>query len=182
MNLPNKLTLMRFAAIPIIIAIMLINVSWFDIVALVLFIAASFTDFADGRIARKHGIVTNFGKLMDPLADKTLIISVLIVLTAQNRISSIAVILIVVRELAVTGLRAVAASSSGESKVIAASIWGKLKTVSQMIAVSFLLIDTRINGLFSFPVTDILVIIMTVLTLVSGIEYFVHYRSCFNDC
>lgn len=182
MNIPNKLTILRFVAIPVIVAVMLIDVEWFDWLALALFALASFTDFVDGRIARKQGIVTNFGKLMDPLADKTMITSILIVLTAQNRVNPIAVIIIVMRELAVTGLRAVAASSQGGGKVIPASIWGKLKTVSQMLTVGLLLIDKRIQSIISFPVTGILVVIMTALTLASGIEYFVQSKECFNDC
>ena len=182
MNVPNKLTLIRFASIPIIIAIMLINVEWFDWLALVIFLLSSFTDFADGRIARKRGIVTNFGKLMDPLADKMMIVSILIVLVSQNRVNPIAVIIIVMRELAVTGLRAIAASSSGGGKVIPASIWGKMKTVSQMLTVALLLIDKRIYSIIDFPIIGILVIIMTALTLISGIEYFVQSKDCFNDC
>lgn len=182
MNIPNKLTLMRLTSIPIIIAVMLINVSWFDWLALAVFVLSCLTDMLDGKIARKQGIVTNFGKLMDPLADKMMIVSILVVLVSQSRVDPIAVIIIVMRELAVTGLRAVAASSAGGGKVIAASIWGKLKTVSQMITVAMLLIDNRINSIISFPITSIFVGIMTVLTLISGIEYFVKARDCFSDC
>ena len=181
-NIPNRLTLLRFASIPIIIAVMLIDVKWFDWLALVIFVMSSFTDMLDGRIARKRGIVTNFGKLMDPLADKIMIVSILIVLVSQNRVNPIAVIIIVMRELAVTGLRAVAASSAGGGRVIAASIWGKLKTVSQMLTVALLLIDSRIYSVISFPIIDILVVIMTALTLVSGAEYFIKAKDCFNDC
>lgn len=181
MNIPNKLTLMRLTSIPIIIAVMLINVSWFDWLALAIFILSCLTDMLDGKIARRQGIVTNFGKLMDPLADKMMIVSILVVLVSQNRVNPIAVIIIVMRELAVTGLRAVAASAQG-GRVIAASIWGKLKTVSQMVTVAMLLIDKRIYGIISFPITDIFVALMTVLTLVSGIEYFVKARDCFSDC
>lgn len=182
MNIPNKLTLMRLTSIPIIIAVMMINISWFDWLALAIFVLSCLTDMLDGKIARKQGIVTNFGKLMDPLADKMMIVSILVVLVSQNRINPIAVIIIVMRELAVTGLRAVAASAQGGGKVIAASIWGKLKTVSQMVTVAMLLIDKRIYGIISFPVTNIFVALMTVLTLISGIEYFVKARDCFSDC
>ncbi len=182
MNIPNQLTLIRFFSIPVTIAVMMINVPWFDWLALGIFIAASITDYFDGKIARKQGIVTNFGKLMDPLADKIMIVSILTVLTSQNRISAIPVIIIVMRELAVTGLRAVAASASNGNKVIPASIWGKSKTVCQMITTGLLLIDKRVYALTEFPIITILVVLMTVLTLASGIEYFVQSKECFSDC
>ena len=180
MNLPNKLTVIRFAAIPVIIALLMIrSVSWLDYVAAFLFVAAAFTDMIDGKLARKHNIVTDFGKLMDPLADKTLVVSVLMVLATQGRVNVIPVIIIIVRELAVTGLRAVAASSPAK-KVIAASIWGKLKTVVQMTTVTMLMLD-GIFSLIPFPIIPIMVVAMTVLTVISGAEYFIQYKDCFKD-
>lgn len=182
MNLPNKLTMIRVLLIPIIVAVMMIDVSWFDLLALILFIIGSVTDFVDGKIARKRNLVTDFGKLMDPLADKMMVISVLMMFVAQNRINAIPVIVIVVRELAVTGLRAVAASSQNGGKVIAASIWGKAKTMSQMITVILLFLNVYITKITSFPITDIGVWIMTILTIISGAEYFIQAKECFKDC
>ena len=176
MNLPNKLTLARAVAVPFFIAAYMLNMYW---VALVLFCAASVTDYFDGRIAREQNLVTNFGKIMDPLADKTLVVSVLMVLASQGRVNVIPVIIIIVRELAVTGLRAVAASSPAK-KVIAASIWGKLKTVVQMATVTMLMLDS-IFGLIPFPIIPIMVVAMTILTVISGAEYFIQYKDCFKD-
>ncbi len=178
MNLPNKLTMVRIILIPIIVAVMMINVSWFDWLALVLFIIGSLTDFVDGKLARKNNLVTNFGKLMDPLADKMMVIAVLMVFVSEHVINAIPVIIIVVREIAVTGLRAVAASSEHGGKVIAASKWGKLKTTSQMITVILLFIG---NYLSIGIVTTIMIWVMTILTIISGVEYFIQAKDCFND-
>ena len=147
MNLPNKLTLCRVIMIPFFVAAMLLSRSeavWEHITndfsyapylilryaALIIFCAASFTDFLDGHIARKRGLVTNFGKFMDPLADKLLVCSALILLTAEGSLSPIVTLIIVAREFIISGFRLVA---SDNGVVIAASKWGKLKTVVQMI-------------------------------------------------
>lgn len=182
MNLPNKLTLMRIAAIPVIIVLMLLEnkVAWFRYVALLMFILASLTDMLDGKIARKNNMVTDFGKLMDPLADKALVVSVLILLVEQGRLSAIPVILIVVREFAVTSLRAIAAASP-DQKVIAASMWGKLKTVTQMITIIMIMLD-NIVALIPLPLIPIMVILTVIMTVVSGAEYFIRYKDFLKDC
>ena len=180
LNLPNKLTIVRFAVIPVIIALLMIKgAEWLDYIAAGLFVIACVTDFLDGKIARKYNIVTDFGKLMDPLADKTLIVSILMVLASQGRVNVIPVIIIIVREFAVTGLRAVVANSA-EKKVIAASFWGKFKTVSQMLAVLLIILDSVV-GLVAFPIIPIMVFVMTALTVASGAEYFVQYKDCLKD-
>ena len=131
MNLPNKLTVLRVVLIPFF----LISVLWFFnghmIVALVFFALASITDFLDGRIARKNNLVTTFGKFLDPLADKLLVMTALITFAFERWIDPIAVVLILSREFMVTGLRLVVAN---EGVVVAAGIWGKLKTAFTMIA------------------------------------------------
>lgn len=182
MNLPNRLTLTRIVAIPVIIVLMLLEdkVPWFRYVATLMFVLASLTDMLDGKIARKNNMVTDFGKLMDPLADKALVVSVLVVLVEQGRLSAVPVILIVVREFAVTSLRAVAAAAQ-EKKVIAASILGKLKTVIQMATIIMLMLD-NIVGLIPIPVLPVMVTAMVVMTVISGAEYFVKYKDFLKDC
>ena len=190
MNLPNKLTIGRMCAIVVIIIISLIKplqeivvfgtVTLDLLLLLIIFALASFTDFLDGSIARKYNLVTNFGKFMDPLADKLLVMSTLIVLLERGKFSAFgvglgfAVIIILAREFAVTGLRTIAADNN---QVIAASKLGKLKTVSQMVMILFMLVDCYPFALIGVYGRDIaalvLISIATILTLVSGIDYFI---------
>lgn len=190
MNLPNKLTIGRMCAIVVIIVISLIkplreivvfgSVTLDLLLLLIIFALASFTDFLDGYIARKQNIVTNFGKFMDPLADKLLVMSTLIVLLERGKFSvfgiglGFAIIIILAREFAVTGLRTIAADNN---QVIAASKLGKAKTVSQMVMIIFLLIDcypfTFIGGNARDITALVLISIATLLTLISGVDYFV---------
>ncbi len=136
MNLPNKLTLIRVLLIPVfIVFVQFVNLPYAKAIALAVFCIASFTDFLDGYIARKNNLVTDFGKFMDPLADKLLTTVALIYMCVDGICSPIALILILAREFAVSGVRMVAASSGGE--VIAANIWGKVKTVLQMVTIIF---------------------------------------------
>lgn len=189
MNLPNKLTIGRMCAIPLVIAISLIsalrNVVIFETVTLqellllIIFALASITDCLDGKIARKYNLVTNFGKFMDPLADKLLVLSTLIALLEMGKFSVFGVSLgfvitiILARELAITSLRTIAADNG---VVIAASKLGKYKTVSQMIMIIFLIIDCypfTFLGVVARDVTALVLIsIATILTIVSGIDYF----------
>ena len=131
MNLPNKLTLLRICLIPVFVILMLSQVSNFFLISCIIFIIASITDFLDGKIARKYNLVTDFGKFMDPLADKLLVLSALICMIEYDLVAGWMVIIIVARELTVSILRAIAADNG---KVIAASGGGKIKTTSQMIA------------------------------------------------
>ena len=140
MNLPNKLTILRVILIPFFVVFMLFDITgaadkW---IALVIFCVASLTDMLDGKIARKYNLVTNFGKFMDPLADKLLVCTALICLTSMNRLNVIVVLVIIAREFIISGFRLVA---SDNGIVIAASYWGKFKTVSQMALIIVLIMD-----------------------------------------
>ena len=139
MNLPNKLTILRVLMIPFFVFFMLVDFGYPGrIAALVLFCAASFTDFLDGFIARKYHLVTNFGKFMDPLADKLLVCSALICFVGKGELAAWIVIIIMAREFIISGFRLVA---SDNGVVIAANMWGKLKTVSQMIMIILIILD-----------------------------------------
>ncbi|MBR2279628.1 MAG: CDP-diacylglycerol--glycerol-3-phosphate 3-phosphatidyltransferase [Ruminococcus sp.] len=132
MNLPNKLTILRIVLVPFFIAAILIPFPLHYLAALAVFGAASLTDMFDGKIARKRGLVTNFGKFCDPLADKILVLSALVCLVQNGLCDAILVIVVLFREFAITSIRLIAAS---EGKVVAANIWGKVKTVTQITAI-----------------------------------------------
>ena len=167
MNLPNKLTVLRICMIPFFVAALL-NENGADqtmrIIANVIFITASLTDLLDGKIARKYGLVTNFGKFMDPLADKLLVCSALICLIQLGQLPAWVVIVIISREFIISGFRLVAADNG---IVIAASYWGKFKTVFQMTAVVLLI--------FNIPplsvLTSAVLWIAVILTVVSLVDY-----------
>ena len=171
MNLPNKLTLLRIVLVPVFAVFYLLN--WF-IPALVVFIAASVTDHLDGHIARKHNLITNFGKIMDPLADKVLVYAAFCLFVQNGVIPGWMLIVILFREFAVAGIRTVAAS---EGIVIAAGTSGKIKTVLQMIAVPLLIISSL------HPVIRILGQVFLwaslVMTVYSGAEYIIKNKSVF---
>lgn len=167
MNLPNKLTVLRICMIPFFVAVLLYENGadqMMRMIANVIFITASLTDLLDGKIARKYGLVTNFGKFMDPLADKLLVCSALICLIQLGQLPAWVVIVIISREFIISGFRLVAADNG---IVIAASYWGKFKTVFQMTAVVLLI--------FNFPalsvVTDAVLWIAVILTIVSLVDY-----------
>lgn len=167
MNLPNKLTTLRVIMIPFFVFFLL----WqndenrtFRMIALALFIIASLTDLLDGKIARKYNLVTNFGKFMDPLADKLLVCSALICLIELNALPAWMVIIIISREFIISGFRLIA---SDNGVVIAASYWGKFKTTFQMVSVVLLILDIPALAF----VTTICVWIALVLTIVSLVDY-----------
>lgn len=188
MNLPNKLTLFRIFLIPVFILVMLFNIPSKYLIACVIFIVASITDAMDGHIARKHNLITDFGKFMDPLADKLLVTAALVSLVELKLVAGWAVVVILAREFAVSGLRTLAAS---DGIVIAASWWGKIKTVTQMIAILLLLLKVNINtsasaisfvnnnsllsGFFTY-VPETIMFIAVLITIISGIDYFVKNR------
>ena len=178
MNLPNKLTLLRICLIPVFVILMLSQVSNFFLISCIIFIIASITDFLDGRIARKHNLVTDFGKFMDPLADKLLVLSALICMIEYNLVAGWMVIIIVARELTVSILRAIAADNG---KVIAASGGGKIKTTSQMIAIILLLIGANYSNSQIVFVGTIAMYIATIFTLYSGIDYLYKNRELFMN-
>jgi len=174
MNVPNQLTMARMIAVPIFIVVYLMG---YNIPAAVIFIAASFTDFLDGYLARKHNLVTNFGKIMDPLADKLLVISALVCMVELGIVAGWMVIVILAREFTVTGLRTVAAA---QGIVIAAGLTGKIKTVLQMIAVPLLLIENWPFNMIGLPVAQIFLWASVIMTIVSGAEYVYQNRKVFS--
>ncbi len=182
MNTPNKLTVLRMIMVPFFMAFLLLDTSnvAYVLIALVLFVIASLTDAIDGHLARKHNLVTDFGKFMDPLADKMLTTAAFLGLMHHGRASAVAVMLILTREFIVSGIRLVAA---GGGKVIAASIWGKMKTVFQMVAI----IAAIILFLPIFPesaadlVTNILVWLSAIDTVFSGADYVIKNIGLIKD-
>lgn len=176
MNLPNKLTMMRVLLIPVFVVALLvpIGISWQKWIALAIFIVASLTDLADGKIARKYNLVTNFGKFMDPLADKLLVCAALVCLVSLERIPAWVVIIIISREFIVSGLRLIAVD---QGVVIAASMWGKVKTVFQMTMIILMLADIAQLAL----ITAIVMWIALVLTIVSLADYIIKNIHLIND-
>lgn len=191
MNLPNKLTVVRLIAIPFFLLLMVLPLHWgtvtfwgatipvAQLIAAVIFIAATITDNLDGRIARKHHLVTNFGKFTDPLADKLLVMTAFIVMTASGVVPAWVTVVIIWRELAVTGLRLLIVEQNGE--VLAAKMPGKIKTTTQFIAIIFLLLNNVIFAIWGIPFGQIMLYICLFFTVYSGIDYFVKGRGVFAD-
>ncbi|MFS0672506.1 CDP-diacylglycerol--glycerol-3-phosphate 3-phosphatidyltransferase [Ornithinibacillus sp. 179-J 7C1 HS] len=190
MNIPNRITLSRILLIPIFIVIMSVPFNWgeWDIgnsslpishfVGALLFIIASATDWIDGHYARKHNLVTNLGKFLDPLADKLLVSAALILLVEMGLAPAWVVIIIISREFAVTGLRLVAA---GEGIVLAAGSMGKLKTATQMIAIAVLLLHNFPFSFIGFPFGTVMLYIALFFTVFSGYDYFVKNWHVMRD-
>ncbi|SFE17841.1 CDP-diacylglycerol--glycerol-3-phosphate 3-phosphatidyltransferase [Paenibacillus algorifonticola] len=182
MNLANKITLIRIILVPIIMVFLLVNmnvgsvvfddysITYNQIIAAIIFIVAASTDGLDGYIARKNKIVTNLGKLLDPLADKLLVAAVLISLVEMDKLAGWIAILIISREFAVTGLRQIALL---EGSVMAASNWGKWKTAIQITMIISLLLNNFPFAFISFPFDLIASWVAVAITLYSGIDYFV---------
>jgi len=184
MNLPNKLTMLRIVMVPIFVLFVSMSAPVYQWIALVLFVLASFTDMLDGRIARSRHLVTDFGKFMDPIADKMLVMSALIMLVEQNRMPGWVCMLMLAREFAVSGFRLVASS---KGKVIAAGIWGKLKTVTQMVYISMALIlvpmkgiDADVHNIWNIATTVVMYVSM-LLTIYSGFDYIWKNREYIQD-
>ena len=192
MNLPNKLTVFRVILIVPFVVLLLGGFQqwgWFttlfsgilpytDYIAVGIFIVASLTDLLDGKIARKYNLVTDFGKFMDPLADKLLVCSALIALVEMSRIPAWVVILIIGREFIISGFRLIA---SDNHVVIAASYWGKFKTTFQMIMVCMMILNV---GRFCFPcqvLTDIIMWISLALTMISLVDYIMKNRDVLKE-
>lgn len=189
MNLPNKLTVGRIILVPFFVAALLANFPLNNAVALIIFIAASLTDMFDGKIARKNGLVTDFGKFADPLADKILVLAALLCFVQLGICDCIAVIIVLFREFSVTSIRLIAAS---KGKVVAANMWGKAKTVSQMIAIIAVIAmqivlelpEVGLNFINAatfepifFVVGEILIWISVVFTIISGVVYIIQNRQ-----
>lgn len=169
MNLPNKLSLARIFLVPVFLVVVSLKVPYGDYVAAGVFILAACTDGLDGYIARKQKLVTRLGKLLDPLADKLLISAALIALVELGRLSGWIAVLIIGREFAVTGLRSVAA---GENVVIAASWLGKIKTISQIVAIVAMFLRDYPFNLVNIPFGNIAMGVAVIFTVWSGVDYF----------
>lgn len=175
MNLPNKLTVLRMALVPVYLVLLRCaqGKAWLSAAALAVFIVAALTDLADGKIARKRGLVTNFGKFMDPIADKLLTHTAFIMLTAMGQLNVWACLIFIAREFVVSGLRLVAVE---QGHVIAAGMSGKIKTVLQMAAVIGLNLVAAGAKIFS-PLVHLIVWAAAVMTLYSMVEYVWNNRA-----
>ena len=190
MNLPNKLTIFRIILVPIMVIITFfdIDIKWILVDAI--FIIASLTDKLDGHIARSRNLVTTFGKFLDPIADKILVLAAMLVLVEAAKLPAWIPIIVLFREFIVSGYRLVAVEKGG--KVVAASVWGKLKTVTQMVALVLAIINPNAFGAcftgilsgFSFwynLIVTILMIISVVATIFSGLDYIVKGKDLFKE-
>lgn len=190
MNIPNQITVSRIIMIPIFVVFMLVDFGWEKItllgatlpiehlVAAIIFILASITDFIDGYYARKHNLVTNMGKFLDPLADKLLVSAALILLVELGYAPAWVVIVIISREFAVTGLRLILAD---EGEVVAAKQLGKIKMWTQIVAISALLLHNIVFEMFSIPFATIMLYVSLFFTVWSGWDYFYANRRVLLD-
>ncbi len=190
MNLPNKLTIFRIILVPIMAIIPFFNFDIKWIVIDIIFILASITDKLDGYIARSKNQITTFGKFLDPIADKILVLAAMLILVEDNRLHAIIPIIVLFREFIVSGYRLVAVEKGG--KVIAASVWGKLKTVTQMLALILAFVDQNgfaqcfVGGLTGFAwwynfITTILMSVSVVAAVLSGIDYIAKGKDLFKE-
>ena len=200
MNLPNKLTIFRIILVPVMVVIPFFNIpgDFLNIpieflIMNIIFIIASITDKLDGYIARSKNLITTFGKFLDPLADKILVLSAMMILVEYNLLPAIIPIIVITREFIVSGYRLVAVQKGGE--VIAASFWGKLKTVTQMFAVIFAFININNTNIFGYfingnlsgieliinIITTVLMVISTIATVFSGWDYLKNSKKLFKE-
>ena len=180
MNLPNKLTVLRVIMVPFFVFFMLTGVGgaankW---IALIIFCVASLTDMLDGKIARARNLVTNFGKFMDPLADKLLVCSAMICLIPSGKLPTAVVIVIIAREFIISGFRLVA---SDNGVVIAASYWGKFKTTFQMVMVCLMLLDLSEKFAWYGVLTNLIMWIALILTVVSLVDYLMKNKNVLKE-
>lgn len=173
MGLPNVITLARIFLIPLVMIFLLVRISYGDLIAAGIFAIAALTDSLDGYIARSRKQITRLGIFLDPLADKLLISAALVALVELHRVPAWIVVIIIAREFAVTGLRAI---KSEEGVVIPASVWGKAKTVSQIIAILVVILAPLYESFIPWPVGYWAMVIAAVITIVSGIDYFRKWR------
>lgn len=190
MNIPNKITISRIFLIPIFIVVLSVSFDWGEwsigesslpvshFVAALIFMIAASTDWLDGYYARKHNLITNLGKFLDPLADKLLVSAALILLVEMGLAPAWVVIIIISREFAVTGLRLVAA---GEGIVLAASNMGKIKTVTQILAIALLLLHNFPFSYIGFPLATVVLYIAMIITAISGYDYFMKNLHVMRD-
>lgn len=191
MNLPNQLTVLRIIMIPIFILVLVLPIDLgtltvgttqlenTHLIAAILFAAASITDWLDGKIARSRGLVTNFGKFADPLADKMLVMTAFIMLVELDKAPGWVVSIIVCRELAVTGLRLLLVEQSGE--VMAAAWPGKIKTATQMVSIIFLFLNNIPFSMIGLPIDQIMLYLCLIFTIYSGVDYFIKNTNVFKN-
>jgi CDP-diacylglycerol--glycerol-3-phosphate 3-phosphatidyltransferase len=177
MGLANRLTMLRMLLVPVFIGCFYLKISWYPYLAAGVFVLAYATDMLDGYIARSRNTITDFGKLMDPIADKLLSASALIMLTAQGMLHPVAAIIIVARVVFISGFRLV---SAGCGKVIAASSLGKLKTISQFLAITLVLLHDWVGALFGFALDSWVLWLSVALTLLSAIDYVQKNKGVIN--
>lgn len=175
MNIANKLTLFRIALVPIFIALMYKGLFWTNVLATVIYTIAAVTDYVDGYIARKYNLVTDLGKILDPIADKVLVTAALVVFVELSRLGAIVVIILITRDLAISALRNFAAS---KGMVIAAGLGGKIKTGFQMVGVGCIIFKDNLFGLNVLLIGQILVYLSVILSLQSAYTY---YRNFINS-
>ncbi len=171
-NAPNLLTLLRILMVPFVVGLMFMRTPTGDFAAMIIFVVASITDYFDGYLARVRNQVTIYGKLMDPLADKVLVVSALVMLQELGRIHPVVVILLICREMAITGLRALA---SAEGVILAASRSAKWKTATQMVAIPFLMVQPGLWGLPTQEIGLVLLYISLAISLWSAKDYVVEF-------
>ena len=176
MNLPNKLTMIRVFLVPVFILVYYLNFPLNSVIAAVVFVAASLTDLFDGYLARKYNIVTNFGKLVDPIADKLLVGSAIILLTGSGVIHPVVAVILIGREFVISGYRVLAAS---EGIVMASDIWGKLKTVIQIVGIVLLLLGRNLwAATHVLTVSGLILIYVSVaLSIISCAHYILKYKN-----
>lgn len=191
MNIANRLTILRMIMIPFFVVLMSWQPEWgtvsfigseiavYQLIAAILFVLASFTDYLDGYLARKHNLVTAFGEFFDPMADKLLVISALILLIESGDVPAWAVIIIVARELLITGVRVLLARRDGT--VLAAQMPGKIKTVTQMLAIILYLFNNAGFNWLPFNLADTMMYISVFFTIYSGADYLWQARFVFNE-
>jgi CDP-diacylglycerol---glycerol-3-phosphate 3-phosphatidyltransferase len=191
MNLPNKLSVIRMILVPVIVLVMIfpyaqfdiaipvynvefVTISLLNIVVLILFAIASATDFIDGYIARKYNLITSFGKFIDPIADKMLVNTMFVMFVFQGIVPVVAVLIMIWRDTIVDGIRMV---SSGKGVVVAAGYLGKIKTVSQMFTIIFILLNNLPFEIYQLPITDFMLWFSVSISVLSGVSYFMQSRS-----
>lgn len=191
MNLPNKLTLLRIILIPIFMIFMSVDfhlgqvsflattITWQSLIATIIFVVASITDFIDGKIARGRHLVTNFGKYMDPLADKMLVLTAFVYLAARHQAPAWIVAIIACRELLITTLRLLIVEQGGS--VMAAQMPGKIKTATQMLAIVFLMLKDPIFAYWNIPFGLIMLYICLIFTVYSACDYLWQNRQFYSD-
>lgn len=196
MNLPNKLTILRIILVPFMVAALLIKFPFHYLVAGLIFGAASLTDYFDGKIARQQNLITNFGKFADPIADKILVISALVCFLSLGVCDPVIIIIVLFREFVVTSVRL---SAAAQGKVVAANIWGKVKTVTQIIAIVAvfvlqfileivaLIVNTQTSGIYwaleraFYVLGEIAMWISTVFAIISGLKYVLDNKDAISE-